>query len=122
MQRDPAQLGIDSVGSSLLERQWSRRRFLYEAGRTSAGLIVAPAVGSLLAALAVSPTNAATLSAIAQSPAASAVVPKMGGTLNAAVSGNPDKLDPGTYALYGSRQLFGNTIFSNLLEMDSDGT
>src|SRR5262249_43316366 len=93
----------------------------------SAGLLLAPGLGTLVTGIAASPARGATIGGgRAQSPGASpsepTVVPTAGGTLNAAVSGNPDKLDPRTYALYGSRQLFGNPIFSNLLEMDSNGS
>ncbi|HEV2036773.1 MAG TPA: ABC transporter substrate-binding protein [Candidatus Dormibacteraeota bacterium] len=46
---------------------------------------------------------------------------KAGGTLKAALTGNPDKLDPATASIYTSGQIYGN-IFNKLLEIDSDGS
>jgi peptide/nickel transport system substrate-binding protein len=67
---------------------------------------------------AVAPTTAPTA---ATKPAAAGPNIKPGGTLKAALTGNPDKLDPGTLSVYTSAQVVG-AIFNKLIEQESDGS
>ncbi len=47
-------------------------------------------------------------------------IPRPGGTLNVALTGQPDQLDPATTLGYTSVQIYDN-IFDNLVEMDPQG-
>jgi peptide/nickel transport system substrate-binding protein len=66
-------------------------------------------------------TSAPQTTPTAAPAAAAAGAPKPGGTLKAALTGNPDKLDPATLSVYTSAQVVG-CIFNKLIEMESDGS
>jgi peptide/nickel transport system substrate-binding protein len=46
--------------------------------------------------------------------------PRYGGTLKAALTGQPDQFDPATAGIYTSRQIYDN-VFDNLVQMDAQG-
>ncbi|MBC7518917.1 MAG: hypothetical protein H7248_08575 [Microbacteriaceae bacterium] len=56
----------------------------------------------------------------ATSTAAAVIKPKSGGTLRAALTGEPDSLDPATSSIYTGAQVYDG-IFSKLIEIDSAG-
>lgn len=68
--------------------------------------------GSTARALAAAETRAADIDAQAK--------PRHGGTLNVALTGQPDQFDPATSTVYTSVQIYDN-IFDNLVQMDAHG-
>lgn len=68
--------------------------------------------GSTARALAAAETRAADIDAQAK--------PRHGGTLNVALTGQPDQFDPATSTVYTSVQIYDN-IFDNLMQMDAHG-
>jgi peptide/nickel transport system substrate-binding protein len=96
---------------SVLAGRMSRRVFLRRAG--AAGLM-STSLGAILAACSGDggkPSSSA-------SGAAGAIKP--GGTLNAALTGEPDTLDPATSTIYTGAQVYDN-IFSKLIDIDTNG-
>lgn len=98
-----------SLAEAFLRGDISRREFLRRSGALGIGVVAASGAGSL----ALSVANGST--ALAQSPAAPAIVP--GGTLKAALTGEPDTLDPATSTIYTGAQVYDN-IFSKLIDLD----
>jgi len=90
---------------------------------TAPAATAAPAAKA--ATTAPSATQAQAATAVATPAAAAAATPaaaiKSGGALKAALTGNPDKLDPATLSVYTSSQVVG-AIFSKLIEQDTDGS
>jgi len=68
--------------------------------------------GSTATALAAAESRAAELDARAK--------PRYGGTLNVALTGQPDQFDPATSTVYTSVQIYDN-IFDNLIQMNPQG-
>ena len=68
--------------------------------------------GSTARALAAAETRAADIDAQAK--------PRHGGTLNVALTGQPDQFDPATSTVYTSVHIYDN-IFDNLVQMDAHG-
>jgi len=89
----------------LIGTELTRRDFL---GRSGATIAAASSAAGLLAAVAARPVGA-------QSPVAPAIVP--GGILRAALTGEPDTLDPATSTIYTGAQVYDN-IFSKLIDID----
>jgi peptide/nickel transport system substrate-binding protein len=104
------QTRAEALARAFLRGDLSRRDFLKRSGGFSAGVLAATSLGSLAMTVAGSPA------ALAQSPAA-AIVP--GGTLKAALTGEPDTLDPATSTIYTGAQVYDN-IFSKLIDLDED--
>ncbi len=100
----------ESLARQFLHGDLSRRDFLKRSGGIGAGVFAASSIGSLAMAVANSPA------ALAQSPAAG-IVP--GGILRAALTGEPDTLDPATSTIYTGAQVYDN-IFSKLIDLDED--
>jgi peptide/nickel transport system substrate-binding protein len=104
-------------------RGFSRRQLFTTTGK--AGLLIAAAggVGGLLEACSSSSGSSAASgqSGAGQSTAAAAGTPVKGGTLNAAITGNPSGLDPAVDDIYTGDEVYDN-IFSKLVETQSDGT
>jgi peptide/nickel transport system substrate-binding protein len=96
-------------------RGLSRRQLFANTGK--AGLLVASlgGIGELLEACSSGTT------AGAQGVAAAAGAPTRGGTLNAAVTGNPSGLDPTVDDIYTGTEVYDN-IFSKLVEMQPNGS
>lgn len=96
---------INGVLRHIVDTELTRRAFLR---RTGGGILAASSAATLLSAAAPRVVGA-------QSPAAPAIVP--GGTLRAALTGEPDTLDPATSTIYTGAQVYDN-IFSKLIDID----
>ena len=92
----------------------SRRQLLMGTGKLGAGLFVA---GPLLYACS-SSTDSGPQGATGDSAATG--TPTAGGVLHAALTGEPDTLDPATSSIYTGAQVYDN-IFSKLVDIDPDG-
>ncbi len=104
----------ESLARQFLRGDVSRRDLLKRSGGIGAGVFAASSIGSFAMAVANSPA------ALAQSPAAgiaAGIVP--GGILKAALTGEPDTLDPATSTIYTGAQVYDN-IFSKLIDLDED--
>ncbi len=104
------QTRAEALARAFLRGDLSRRDFLRRSGGFSAGVLAATSLGSLAMSVAGSPA------ALAQSPAAG-IVP--GGTLKAALTGEPDTLDPATSTIYTGAQVYDN-VFSKLVDLDEN--
>jgi peptide/nickel transport system substrate-binding protein len=102
-----------AVLRSVMRDRMSRRVFLRRAG--AAGLMTT-SLGAILAAC--SNDNGGKPSTSGSGAAGSI---KPGGTLNAALTGEPDTLDPATSTIYTGAQVYDN-IFSKLIDIDTDGS
>lgn len=117
----------EALAQQFLAGRVSRRRFLVRAGQFSAVALATTSLGAIVAACSSSASpsasSASTQPGASVAPSATPVpsaTPKAGGMLNAALTGNPDSLDPGKASIYTSGQVIG-TIFSKLVEMDEKG-
>jgi peptide/nickel transport system substrate-binding protein len=106
----------DRLARNFLAGHLSRRDLLKRAGLFGGTALAATTLGPLLAAC--SPAKSSPTAST--SPSASAGKPVSGGTLTAALTGNPDSLDPATASIYTSLQVLDN-IFSKLITMDENG-
>ncbi len=97
-----------TLEQSYLKGYTSRRAFVRTLASATA---LAMFGGSTVQALAAAERRADTLDARA---------PTYGGTLNAALTGQPDQFDPGTSATYINEQIYDN-IFDNLIVMTPAG-
>jgi peptide/nickel transport system substrate-binding protein len=99
-------------------RGLSRRQLFSTTGK--AGLLLASAggIGGLLEACSSAATSTG---AQGTATAAAAGSPVKGGTLNAAVTGDPSGMDPAVADIYTGTEVYDN-IFSKLVEMLPDGT
>ncbi len=105
--RDPV---LFTLEQSYTRGHIGRRAFVRTlAGATTLALFG----GSAVKALAAAERRADELESLA--------APVMGGTLNAALTGQPDQFDPGTATIYTSVQIYDN-IFDNLISMTAQGT
>lgn len=103
----------EALARRFMHGRLSRRDFLRRAGVFSATALAASSLGAVVAACGgTTPTTAPG----SGTPAAS-VAPKSGGTLAAALTGEPDTLDPATSAIYTATQVFSN-VFSTLVAID----
>ncbi len=96
---------------SPLTSDLTRRTLLRRAGLL--GLVMAGSP-TFLAACGTSPTSPA------PGGSASPATPTKGGTLTAALTGEPDSLDPATSSIYTGAQVYDN-VFSKLLTIGPDG-
>jgi peptide/nickel transport system substrate-binding protein len=104
-----------SPDSSLTGRSISRRRLLASSGK--AGLLAA-SLGGMAGLLEACGTSAG---GGGQKAATAAGAPTRGGTLSAALTGNPTSMDPATANIYTGDEVYCN-IFSKLLNMQTDGS
>ena len=111
------------MSTSESARGLSRRQLFSTTGK--AGLLIASVggIGGLLDACSSAATtgNAGTSGTTGTATAAAAGTPVKGGTLNAAITGNPSGLDPAVDDIYTGTEVYDN-IFSKLVEMQTDGT
>jgi peptide/nickel transport system substrate-binding protein len=108
----------ESLARGFLRGDLSRRDFLRRAGGFSVAALASTSLGAVLAACSKeSDTGGGT--SPSGSTAAGAIKP--GGTLNAALTGEPDTLDPATSTIYTGAQVYDN-IFSKLIDIDTDGS
>lgn len=101
--------------SSLTGRSISRRRLLANSGK--AGLLAA-SMGGIAGLLDACGTTTA---AGGGQKTTAAGAPTRGGTLTAALTGNPTSMDPATANIYTGDEVYNN-IFSKLLEMQTNGS
>jgi peptide/nickel transport system substrate-binding protein len=111
------------MSTSESARGLSRRQLFSTTGK--AGLLIASVggIGGLLDACSSAATtgSAGTSGTTGTATAAAAGTPVKGGTLNAAITGNPSGLDPAVDDIYTGTEVYDN-IFSKLVEMQTDGT
>lgn len=117
----------ESLARSFLKGELSRRTFLRRAATFSATALTVSSLGAVVAACGAgeatgTPAGAATPAGGATptpgaTPAASG--PKSGGTLKAALTGEPDTLDPATSAIYTATQVFAH-VFNTLVGIDEN--
>jgi peptide/nickel transport system substrate-binding protein len=105
----------EALAQRFLRGELSRRELFRKAGRFSVIAVGASTLGAVLAACS---SNAGTSSS--PTPGAIAATPSPGGTLNAALTGEPDTLDPATSTIYTGAQVYDN-IFNKLIDIDPDG-
>jgi peptide/nickel transport system substrate-binding protein len=101
----------------------SRRQFLRRAAAFSGAVAATTSLGALVAACGTTTSPSATAGA-SVAPGASAspgavASPKAGGTLKAALTGEPDTLDPATSTIYTGAQVYDN-VFSKLIDLDEN--
>ena len=109
----------DRLARTFMAGHISRRSLLKRAGVFGGATLAASTLGPLLAACSPAKNDSgATTSSSGSST--SAGQPVRGGTLTAALTGNPDSLDPATAGIYTSLQVLDN-IFSKLITMDETG-
>lgn len=104
----------EALANRFLRGDISRRQFFRRAGEFSAAALLSTNLGAVLAAC--SESNSTNESPTA---AAGAIMP--GGTLLAALTGEPDTLDPATSTIYTGAQVYDN-IFNKLIDIDTDGS
>jgi peptide/nickel transport system substrate-binding protein len=88
----------------------SRRQFLRRAGGFSAAAIGATSLGAVL-------TGCSSSGGTTPSGSAATAAPTAGGTLKAALTGEPDTIDPATSTIYTGAQVYDN-IFNKLIDLD----
>ena len=104
----------EALSRRFLRGELSRRAFLLKAGQFSAATLAVTSLGSLVAACGGTAATAA--------PGASggpSAAPIAGGSLVAALTGEPDTLDPATSTIYTGAQVYDN-IFSKLIDLDEN--
>jgi peptide/nickel transport system substrate-binding protein len=106
----------ESLARGFLRGDLSRRAFLRRAGGFSAFALGSTSLGAVLAACSESDSGG-------PSPSGGAATGsiKPGGTLKAALTGEPDTLDPATSTIYTGAQVYDN-IFSKLIDIDTNGS
>jgi peptide/nickel transport system substrate-binding protein len=104
----------DALARRFLRGELSRREFLRRSGAFSAAVLGASMAGALLA----SPAMGASRPRVASS-GGRAAAPAPGGVLRAALTGEPDTLDPATSTIYTGAQVYDN-IFSKLIDIDEN--
>ena len=109
----------ESLARGFLRGDLSRRDFLRRAGGFSAAALASTSLGAVLAACSKKKSTTATGTGPTGSTAAGGMKP--GGTLQAALTGEPDTLDPATSTIYTGAQVYDN-IFSKLIDIDTDGS
>jgi peptide/nickel transport system substrate-binding protein len=108
----------DELAGRFLRGELSRREFFRRAGAYSAAVLGASTLGSVLAACSSSTSTSST--GTGSSSAAATGAPTAGGTLQAALTGEPDTLDPATSTIYTGAQVYDN-IFNKLIDIDAAG-
>ena len=116
MQPEAEKTRAESLARGFLRGDVSRRAFLRRAGGFSALALGSTSLGAVLAACSKDDSGGTNPSG---SPATGSIAP--GGTLKAALTGEPDTLDPATSTIYTGAQVYDN-IFSKLIDIDTDGS
>src|SRR5947208_7038092 len=105
----------EALARRFLGGDLSRRSFLRRAGGFSVAAMSATSLGAVLAAC----TKSSGSAAPSGSPATGS--PTAGGTLKAALTGEPDTIDPATSTIYTGAQVYDN-IFNKLIDLDPSNT
>jgi len=111
MTSDSERREADALARGLLSGEITRRQLLSRGGRLSAAAVGASALGGILAACGGGAAGTTTTSA--------SVAQKRGGTLQAALTGEPDSLDPAVSQIYTGAQVYDN-IFNKLIDIGPD--
>src|SRR5947208_13261927 len=101
----------EALARRFLGGDLSRRSFLRRAGGFSVAAMSATSLGAVLAAC----TKSSGSAAPSGGPATG--TPTAGGTLKAALTGEPDTIDPATSTIYTGAQVYDN-IFNKLIDLD----
>ena len=120
----------EALGRQFLHGGLSRRMFLRRAAGFSGLALASTGLGAIVAACgsSASPTPSGPASTPAGSQPAPASIapsappvatPTTGGTLKAALTGEPDTLDPATSTIYTGAQIYDN-VFSKLIDIDEN--
>ena len=105
----------EALARRFLGGDLSRRSFLRRAGGFSVAAMSATSLGAVLAAC----TKSSGSAAPSGGPATG--TPTAGGTLKAALTGEPDTIDPATSTIYTGAQVYDN-IFNKLIDLDPSNT
>ena len=111
MQRHDEEQRAERLARSFLTGNISRRSFMARAAGFSTLALSATSLGAVLAAC----TSSTTSTGSSAAPATEA--PTAGGTLQAALTGEPDRIDPATSTIYTGAQVYDN-IFNKLIDLD----
>jgi peptide/nickel transport system substrate-binding protein len=111
MQRNDEGQRAERLVRSFLRGDLSRRSFLGRAAGFSAAALAATSLGAVLEAC----TKATTSAGLGGAPATG--TPTAGGALQAALTGEPDTIDPATSTIYTGAQVYDN-IFNKLIDLD----
>lgn len=107
----------EALARSFLHGNLSRREFFRRAGGFSLAAMSATSLGAVMAACS-SSNGTATPTATTGAPSAAATgTPTPGGSLVAALTGEPDTLDPATSTIYTGAQVYDG-IFNKLIDLD----
>ena len=101
----------DALACGFLSGQITRRQLFNRAGKLSAAAVGASVLSGVLAACGGGAAGSTT--------GTTAVTQKPGGTLKAALTGEPDSLDPAVSQIYTGAQVYDN-IFSKLIDIGPD--
>jgi peptide/nickel transport system substrate-binding protein len=111
MHRNDEEQRAERLARSFLGGDLSRRSFLARAAGFSAAALSATSLGAVLAACSSSTSSSTGGGAATGAPTA-------GGTLKAALTGEPDTIDPATSTIYTGAQVYDN-IFNKLIDLDA---
>src|SRR6478609_11945098 len=112
MQRNDEEQRAERLARSFLSGNISRRSFMTRAAGFSTLALGATSLGAVLAACT---SSTSTTSGTNAAPASGA--PTAGGTLQAALTGEPDTIDPATSTIYTGAQVYDN-VFNKLIDLD----
>ena len=101
----------ERLARSFLSGDISRRSFMRRAAGFSAVALSASSLGAVLAACSSTTSDEPSVTAGAVG------TPTAGGTLKAALTGEPDTIDPATSTIYTGAQVYDN-IFNKLIDLD----
>ncbi|MFI5054590.1 MAG: ABC transporter substrate-binding protein, partial [Acidimicrobiia bacterium] len=112
----------EALAQGFLRGEVSRRQFLRRAAGFSGIALMSTSLGAVLAACSKKSSGGGTspTGATSRSGATGPTI-KPGGTLQAALTGEPDTLDPATSTIYTGAQVYDN-IFNKLIDIDTDGS
>ena len=110
----------EALARTFLRGDLSRRQFFRRAGGFSVAALSATSLGAVLAACTKSTSGSSPSPATGSASAAATGAPTAGGSLKAALTGEPDTLDPATSTIYTGAQVYDN-IFNKLIDIDPDG-
>jgi peptide/nickel transport system substrate-binding protein len=109
----------EALAQGFLRGDMSRRQFLRRAAGFSGAALMTTSLGAVLAACSSSDTGGSTGPSAATGAGGESITP--GKTLQAALTGEPDTLDPATSTIYTGAQVYDN-IFNKLIDIDTDGS
>ncbi|MEP6759266.1 MAG: ABC transporter substrate-binding protein [Actinomycetota bacterium] len=118
-EKNGEEVRAESLARGFLRGDLSRRDFLRRAGGFSAAALASTSLGAVLAACSKKKSTPPASTGTSGSTGAGGIKP--GGTLQAALTGEPDTLDPATSTIYTGAQVYDN-IFSKLIDIDTDGS